>query len=128
VPLDWIAVQLSLADAGVAAVAGIVRLAEDGSAEAHELYRAAYVTGTDGTHGHVHGANLALRADAYLDAGGWSDAALAEDHCLWERLKRRGWQLASPVSSTVITSPRLSGRAPRGFADWLKSGIERQGA
>jgi hypothetical protein len=124
VTCDWISVQLQLAGAGVAAVAGIVKLEEGGSLAAHELYRTTYLTRADGTHGHVHGANLALRADAYVDAGGWAHLALAEDHCLWRRLQRRGWRLSSPVSSVVVTSGRLVGRARGGFADTLKAGID----
>jgi len=126
VPSDWLAVQLQLADAGIAAVAGIVKLEEGGSPAAHELYRATYLTRPDGTHGHVHGANLALRADAYRDAGGWAHRPLAEDHCLWNRLKRRGWRLSSPVSSVVVTSARLIGRARGGFADTMKARIDAQ--
>jgi glycosyltransferase involved in cell wall biosynthesis len=128
VPRDWITVQLKLADSGIAAVAGIVTLGEGGSPAAQELYRATYLTRPDGTHGHVHGANLALRADAYVDAGGWTHRALAEDHCLWGRLKRRGWRLSSPVSSAVVTSARLIGRARGGFADTLKASIDAQSA
>ena len=124
VPLDWITEQLRLADTGIAGVAGIVQLEDGGSPEAHEVYRTTYLTRPDGTHGHVHGANLALRADAYVDAGGWADRALAEDHCLWGRLKRRGWRLSSPVSSVVVTSARLIGRAAGGFADTLKANID----
>jgi len=124
VPRDWLTVQLRLADAGVAAVAGIVKLEEGGSSAAHELYRATYLTRPDGTHGHVHGANLALRADAYRDAGGWAHRPLAEDHCLWNRLKRRGWRLSSPVSSVVVTSARLIGRARGGFADTMRARID----
>jgi glycosyltransferase involved in cell wall biosynthesis len=123
---DWISVQLRLADAGIAAVAGIVKLEEGGSLAAHALYRTTYQTSPDGTHAHVHGANLALRADAYVDAGGWAHRALAEDHCLWGRLKGRGWRLSSPVSSVVVTSARLIGRARGGFADTLKAGIDAQ--
>jgi glycosyltransferase involved in cell wall biosynthesis len=128
VPLDWLALQLKLADSGVTGIAGIVRLEESGSAAAHELYRRTYFTAPDGTHQHVHGANLSMRADAYLDAGGWSHRALAEDHCLWQRLQRRGWRLFSPVSSVVMTSARLNGRAPGGFADTLRTNIEAAGA
>jgi glycosyltransferase involved in cell wall biosynthesis len=128
VTLDWIAVQLQLADAGIAAVAGIVTLEEGGSRAAHELYRTTYLTRPDGTHGHVHGANLALRADAYRDAGGWAHLALAEDHCLWGRLQRRGWRLYSPVSSVVVTSARLIGRARGGFADTMKAMIDARPA
>jgi glycosyltransferase involved in cell wall biosynthesis len=124
VPQDWLEAQLALADSGVTGIAGIVRLHENGPAAAHELYRKTYLTAADGTHSHVHGANLSMRADAYLDAGGWSHRPLAEDHCLWQRLRRRGWRLSSPVSSAVVTSARLNGRAPGGFADTLRANIE----
>jgi cellulose synthase/poly-beta-1,6-N-acetylglucosamine synthase-like glycosyltransferase len=124
VPPDWLEVQLGIADTGVTGVAGIVRLEENGCAAAHELYRTTYLTHANGTHAHVHGANLSMRADAYLDAGGWSNRPLAEDHCLWGRLKQRGWPLSSTVSSVVVTSARLIGRACGGFADTLKSKID----
>lgn len=127
VPQDWLALQLALADSGVTGIAGIVRLHENGAAAAHELYRKTYLTATDGTHSHVHGANLSMRADAYLDAGGWAHRPLAEDHCLWQRLRKRGWRLSSPVSSVVVTSARLNGRAPGGFAETLRANIEATG-
>jgi cellulose synthase/poly-beta-1,6-N-acetylglucosamine synthase-like glycosyltransferase len=118
---DWIAVQLRLADDGVTAVAGIVHLDAGGCTAAHEIYRDTYLTSADGTHSHVHGANLSVRADAYEDVGGWSNLALAEDHCLWARLRRKGWRVSSPVSSVVTTSARLEGRAKGGFADTLQA-------
>ena len=124
VPPDWLSLQLKLADAGVAAIAGIVQLDENATAAARELYRNTYVIDSDGTHSHVHGANLSMRADAYLDAGGWSRRPLAEDHYLWQRLKRRGWRVSSTVESVVVTSARLNGRAPGGFADTLRVNIE----
>jgi glycosyltransferase involved in cell wall biosynthesis len=121
---DWIAVQLGFADDGVTAVAGIVHLHGGGCTPAHEVYRDTYLTSADGTHSHVHGANLSVRADAYKDVGGWSDLALAEDHCLWTRLRCKGWRVSSPVSSVVTTSARLQGRAKGGFADTLRACIE----
>jgi cellulose synthase/poly-beta-1,6-N-acetylglucosamine synthase-like glycosyltransferase len=121
---DWIDVHLQFADQGVTGVAGIVRLDPAGPAEAHEIYRQTYAIREDGTHSHVHGANIALRADAYLDIGGWADRALAEDHCLWRRLRRRGWRVSSPAQSVVITSARLKGRAAGGFADTFQARID----
>jgi cellulose synthase/poly-beta-1,6-N-acetylglucosamine synthase-like glycosyltransferase len=121
---DWIRVQLMLADDGITGVAGIVQLASSGCAAAHEVYRRTYLINAEGTHSHVHGANLSMRADAYEDAGGWSDLALAEDHCLWTRLRNRGWLLLSSVSSIVTTSARLEGRAKGGFADTLRACVE----
>jgi cellulose synthase/poly-beta-1,6-N-acetylglucosamine synthase-like glycosyltransferase len=121
---DWLDVHLQLADQGVTGVAGIVRLDPAGPAEAHEIYRQTYSVREDGTHSHVHGANIALRADAYLDIGGWAERALAEDHCLWRRLRRRGWRVSSPTRSVVITSARLKGRAAGGFADTIQARID----
>jgi cellulose synthase/poly-beta-1,6-N-acetylglucosamine synthase-like glycosyltransferase len=121
---DWIDVHLRLADQGVTGVAGIVRLATGATAETHEVFRDTYPISADGTHAHVHGANIALRGDAYLDVGGWTDRALAEDHCLWGRLRGRGWRVSAPASSVVITSGRLRGRASGGFADTLQARVD----
>jgi cellulose synthase/poly-beta-1,6-N-acetylglucosamine synthase-like glycosyltransferase len=121
---DWIGVQLGFADQGVTAVAGIVHLEARGPAAAHQVYRNTYLTSAEGSHTHVHGANLSVRADAYEDVGGWSTLALAEDHCLWSRLRGKGWRVSSPVSSVVTTSARLEGRAKGGFADTLRTLVE----
>jgi cellulose synthase/poly-beta-1,6-N-acetylglucosamine synthase-like glycosyltransferase len=123
VPVDWIDIHLAFADEGVTGVAGIVQLNTDGCAKAHEIYDSTYHIQSDGTHTHVHGANIAVRADAYLDVGGWRDLALSEDHCLWGRLRSRGWRVSSPARSVVSTSARLVGRARGGFADTLEAQI-----
>jgi cellulose synthase/poly-beta-1,6-N-acetylglucosamine synthase-like glycosyltransferase len=128
VPVDWIDIHLALADDGVTGVAGIVQLNTDGCAKAHEIYRSTYHLQSDGSHAHVHGANIAVRADAYLDVGGWRDLALSEDHCLWGRLRSRGWRVSSPVSSVVATSARLIGRARGGFADTLEARVNEPNA
>jgi cellulose synthase/poly-beta-1,6-N-acetylglucosamine synthase-like glycosyltransferase len=121
VPLDWIDTHLRHADTDAEAVAGIVRLDPfDLRVDVKALYERTYRLASEEAHEHVHGANLGVRADAYLDAGGWSDVAVAEDHCLWGRLMRRGWRLSSPVTSVVHTSGRLQGRATGGFADALR--------
>jgi hypothetical protein len=84
-----------------------------------------YLAMPDGTHAHVHGANLGVRADAYVDAGGWPQLALAEDHCLWLRIKARGWPVIAASASIVCTSGRLVGRAMGGFADTLRVNAEK---
>jgi glycosyltransferase involved in cell wall biosynthesis len=120
VAAEWLSVQLAAADHGAAAVAGIVMLDERAvhEARAREVFQRTYLTERD-THGHVHGANFGVRADAYLETGGWSRVELAEDHCLWRRLRRNGWKVISPTNSVVTTSGRLEGRAVGGFADTL---------
>jgi cellulose synthase/poly-beta-1,6-N-acetylglucosamine synthase-like glycosyltransferase len=121
VPLNWIQTHLQYADADAGGVAGIVELDQDGlRADVRELYRKTYHVRADGTHPHVHGANLGIRADAYLDVGGWKDLTVSEDHCLWNRLMDRGWSVHSPASSVVMTSGRLNARAIGGFADTLR--------
>lgn len=69
------------------------------------------------SHTHVHGANLGVRASAYLEAGGFPPLATGEDHALWRELAghRRVFSRANPV----ITSARRTGRAPHGFAGFL---------
>jgi cellulose synthase/poly-beta-1,6-N-acetylglucosamine synthase-like glycosyltransferase len=126
VPPDWLKLHLDHADNGASAVAGIVQLdASDGlRADIIRLYRDTYELRSDGTHGHVHGANLGVRGDAYLAVGGWSPLSVAEDHCLWRRLKLGGWRLRSCVNSVVVTSARLHGRALGGFADTLRCRVE----
>jgi cellulose synthase/poly-beta-1,6-N-acetylglucosamine synthase-like glycosyltransferase len=120
VPENWLSTHLYLADSNAGAVAGIVELDPDElRPEVARLYQETYKLSADGTHEHVHGANLGVRADAYLDVGGWSDLQSAEDHCLWGRLTRRGWRVRSPTASVVLTSGRLQGRAQGGFAATL---------
>ncbi len=120
VPRNWIDTHLRHADANAEAVAGIVQLDPEGLRDdVRAMFERLYRLAPNGTHAHVHGANLGVRADAYLDVGGWSDRAVAEDHCLWDRLMHRGWRLFSPVASVVHTSARLEGRARGGFADTL---------
>jgi len=122
VPPDWLSKQLRLADEGACAVAGIVSVDsfEGHGPNAATNFARSYVIHGDGTHPHVHGANIGLRADVYVDAGGWSDIAVGEDHHLWQRVLQRGWKVCSSASSVVTTSGRLHGRARGGFADTLR--------
>ena len=117
---DWFETQLDAADDGIQGLAGIIELSQ-ASPWTLQVHSAHYPMNADGTHPHVHGANLAFRADAYLDAGGWRDVALAEDHCLWNRLLSRGWRLRSSTKSVVLTSARLDARAEGGFGSTLKA-------
>ena len=123
VPITWLRDQLLLADEGVTAVAGVVELDHDGrlSGQVVDAFRRRYAGGIRGTtHQHVHGANLGVRADAYLDVGGWAALETAEDHDLWARLRARGWPTRSSCSLVVTTSARRTGNAPDGFATGLQ--------
>lgn len=121
VPKNWLLSQMQLASEGWAAVAGIVDV--DDFAEHHPVvesrFRLTYELRPDGTHPHVHGANLGVRADAYLHAGGWGILPTAEDHDLWGRLRQFDLPCRSDVRLRVLTSGRRVGRAPLGFAGAL---------
>jgi glycosyltransferase involved in cell wall biosynthesis len=121
VPADWLIEQLSLAERGYAAVAGIIDVDTFAEHEAAvpQLFRLTYMIHDDGTHPHVHGANLGVRADAYLQSGGWRDLLTAEDHDLWQRLHHGKHRRSSSASLRVVTSGRRIGRAPHGFAEAL---------
>ena len=115
VPGHWLAAQLELAERGVGAIAGTVDLGTDADDVLRSRFADSYELSPDGTHRHVHGANLGVRGDAYLAAGGWRRLHTGEDHDLWGRLGR----MTTCVSSTAITvrtSARTSGRASEGFA------------
>jgi hypothetical protein len=124
---DWIGYQLSLAAEGYCAVAGIVRVEAiaDLEPEAVRELLSDYTVNADGSHPHVHGANFGIRADAYLDAGGWGHLALAEDHCLWRRVRARNWRVISSARSVVTTSGRLTGRAIGGSPMACGEGLAR---
>ncbi len=123
VPKEWLLSQSTLANAGFEVVAGIVDVDSFVEHQTHvpQRFRETYVLHADGTHPHVHGANFGIRADKYLHADGWGILATAEDHDLWNRLKKISARTISPSSLSVLTSGRKVGRAPSGFADALAS-------
>jgi glycosyltransferase involved in cell wall biosynthesis len=121
VPPSWLGDQIDFATAGIEAVAGIIAVdsfAEHGP-EVPERFRASYSICADGTHPHIHGANLGIRADRYIHVGGWADLKTAEDHDLWGRIRNTGARLLSSAHLQVVTSGRRIGRAPSGFAGAL---------
>jgi cellulose synthase/poly-beta-1,6-N-acetylglucosamine synthase-like glycosyltransferase len=117
VPSSWLITQIDLASSGRIGVAGVVdldtsTLPVDGLAGLFDDY---YERRSGGHHPHVHGANLGFRADAYRAVGGWNPLVTGEDHDLWKRLRRLG-PVVSTTALAVLTSARLVGRAPAGFA------------
>ena len=121
VPGDWLTRQLDLADTGVTAVAGVVRVDSFGDHPigTAKAFAALYACQSHVGHPHVHGANIGARADAYHRAGGWGALHLAEDHDLWRRLREVGERCLATTTLWVTTSGRALGRAEGGFADLL---------
>jgi glycosyltransferase involved in cell wall biosynthesis len=128
VPRHWLTGQLLLASEGIDAIAGTVNVLDFSEHEAivEERFHQTYLIGDDGTHSHVHAANLGVRANRYLQAGGWSPLATGEDHDLWQRLSSQPIRKASVNGIRVTTSGRRVGRAPHGFAEALAAHNEHR--
>ena len=118
VPPDWLYAQLALAGRGYDAVAGMVALTGTGDREARRRWTTSYRQ----RHGHVHGANLGVRADAYRAVGGFRPVPAHEDLQLVRDLTAGGYAVARPRQPRVVTSSRLNGRTPAGVAADLRSG------
>ncbi len=119
VPAGWLRRHLDHAARGVACVAGIVELDahQHPPARFDRAYRARI--GAE-SHGHVHGANLGIRADALLEVGNWPLRPTGEDRELWRRVGEGGMRRLADPRLVVTTSGRTTGRAPRGFAADLR--------
>lgn len=124
VPENWILDQIALATSGTDLMIGTVRpdfadLSDDQVA----LWEATHTPGHP--NGHVHGANLGIRADVYLAAGGFLPEAEHEDVGLVERALAHGARSTATDSCEVITSGRTVGRTPGGYAAHLRAGLDR---
>jgi glycosyltransferase involved in cell wall biosynthesis len=121
VDADWLVRQT---ESGADMVLGVVRIANwrRVSASVAQLYLKAYRAKRRGReHGHVHGANMGFRADAYWRVGGFAALATGEDVDLVRRFELEGCRIYRDDRLSVVTSARQVGRAPRGFANHLRS-------
>lgn len=130
VDADWLIRQMR-ADADM--VLGVVRVTNwrQFSAASVRRYLADYRATSrrhGGGHGHVHGANMGFRADAYWESGGFAPLASGEDVDLVRRFEQQGRHIHRDAGLSVVTSARREGRAPRGFANHLRSVARREGA
>lgn len=117
VPENWFAIQIGYADAGYDVVIGTVR--PDPREFPEELQREWERTHLRGQpNGHVHGANLGVRASAYLGAGGYRRLPEHEDVDLVMRMN--AYQQVASDEAEVITSARLVGRTSGGYAGHLR--------
>jgi glycosyltransferase involved in cell wall biosynthesis len=121
VPPGWLRRQLSYAGQGWDVVLGTVTVTDWAGHPPHApaVFEARYAFGA-GPHPHVHGANLGIRASAYLAAGGFRPLPTAEDHALLAAATEAGCQVLQAADITVETSARRQARAPRGFSHALR--------
>jgi len=119
VPPNWLTHQAALARKGADVVVGTVRPDfRDLSEQQTEAWWHTHMPGV--ANGHVHGANLGTRASAFLTAGGFQPVPLHEDVYLVEAARRAGARIEASDAAWVQTSGRQVGRAPGGYADYLK--------
>jgi len=119
VPVDWLTTMVAEARRGAHLVLGTVMPGQDLRPRARaEWLRRHHLR--DG-HPHVHGANFGIRADAYLNLGGWPPVVTGEDTELARRASRTGHlRISRTAAIPVVTSVRRDGRAPRGFSGYLR--------
>jgi glycosyltransferase involved in cell wall biosynthesis len=122
VPPGWLRRQLRYAGQGWDVVLGTVTVTDWAGHPPHApaAFEARYEFGA-GPHPHVHGANLGIRASAYLAAGGFRPLRTAEDHALLAAATEAGCQVLQAADITVETSARRQARAPRGFSHALRA-------
>jgi len=115
VPADWLVEHVRAAEVGFDVFLGTVTLTDD-DAYRHESWASAYaLTATvNDTHGHVHGANLGVRATTYVRVGGFHDLVAHEDANLVGRLRAMGAAITWASHVPVLTSARHDPRAMNG--------------
>jgi len=122
VPPGWLRRQLARAGQGWDVVLGTVTVTDWSEHPPHvpTTFAARYESGGR-PHRHVHGANLGIRASAYLAAGGFTALRTAEDHALVAAATRAGCSVLRADDVPVRTSARREGRAPLGFSHLLRT-------
>ncbi|QTG82517.1 glycosyltransferase [Arthrobacter crystallopoietes] len=118
VPGNWLTAFVGLANTGADAVTGTVE-PDPAQLDAKRLAAWHHRHGRSAEAAPVHGANLGIRASAYLAAGGFRGMAEHEDVRLVEDLRSSGAIVRSSRAVHAVTSGRLEGRTPGGFAGYL---------
>ncbi|WP_172582737.1 glycosyltransferase [Subtercola boreus] len=120
VPEHWLLTQLDLAEQGADVMVGTVR---PDFADLTPAQTAAWLAlnpaGEPG--GHIHGANLGLRANLYQRVGRFAALTEHEDVDLLARLEAQDARIVSTTTAEVLTSGRQAGRTPGGFAGYLRT-------
>ncbi len=118
VPPHWLREHLRAATGSDAYVGAVVPRLDDLDHGRRLAWLRSHPPGA--TLGHVHGANLGVRADAYTRVGGFLPLTVGEDVDLVERLRASHHPIAESEHHPVVTSGRLIGRAANGYASYLR--------
>ncbi|MCD4853567.1 glycosyltransferase [Arthrobacter sp. AK01] len=120
VPEHWLVRQVELANAGADAILGSVEPDPD-DVDPAVLRRWLELHPFREDHPHIYGANLGIRASAYLAAGGFPKVRAHEDRVLVEQLRGQRFVVTATDTTRVVTSGRMQARAPEGFAAYLRT-------
>ena len=121
VPSNWLSEQVRLAESGADVMIGTVRPDfDDLTEEQVRAWRATHIRGEP--NGHVHGANLGVRASLYRQSGGYEAVPEHEDMQLVAKLSDLGRSIATDACE-VVTSGRAVGRTPGGYARHLREDL-----
>lgn len=119
VPIGWLTQQVRFADSGADVLLGTVEpLSADLTTRQALAWEASHPDGR--ALGHVHGANLGVRASAYLRVGGFAAKDEHEDVNLVEQLRAISASVVTSDSFPVVTSGRSVGRTPGGYAGYMR--------
>lgn len=122
VPINWLTSHLGYAQRGYDVIVGTVRAdPREGSVAQETGHPATHLPGAN--IGNIYGANLGCRASAYLEIGGFRPYPEHEDVDLVTRLS--AYRQIATAEAEVITSARLDGRTPGGYAGYLREQLEQ---
>lgn len=118
VPAGWLTHQQAISRVGDVCAGTVRPDFGDLSAAQRELWLRTHTRGQP--NGNVHGANLGVRASTYLDAGGFAPIGEHEDVDLVARCRNLGAVVVASDEAEVLTSGRVIGRTPGGYAGFLR--------
>ncbi|MBO1754986.1 glycosyltransferase family 2 protein [Allobranchiibius sp. CTAmp26] len=123
VPVDWLVHQVDAGTSGTHLLLGTVVPDDTEITPAQFARWQARHTDGDG-HGYIHGANLGFSRGAYDATGGFRSLPAHEDVDFADRVKATGLRWEASAAIPVLTSARTIGRAPDGFAGYLRDDLD----
>lgn len=124
VPVNWLAHQLDLMRTGADVMVGTVRPDFADLTSRHIAHwKATHVPGRP--NGHVHGANLGVRAATYREIGGFAGLPEHEDVAFVDAARLAGAAIVASDGCEVLTSGRFFGRTQGGYAGYLREQSSR---
>ncbi|THG30029.1 glycosyltransferase [Naasia lichenicola] len=119
VPAEWLSVHHAAATSGAEVLVGQIE-PDPADLTPRQLRRWRSLNPPTTEPVYIHGANLGIRGDVYLRSGGFQAASSDEDVLLVDALRHQGSRIRGTDQAPVLTSGRVRGRAPDGFARYVR--------